>query len=502
MRSAAASGKHRDANGTNFGANSRRRRAVAARFDCVSRSKMVFRCTQCGFESPKWLGRCSDCGGWNTLQEEAARAEPASAAHRARAFRLPDAGGAGPGAATSSTPLPLAEIKSEAAARRSIGISELDRVLGGGLVPGSLILVGGDPGIGKSTLLLQALARIARPDGPALYVSGEESPEQVKLRATRLGISGESLLLLAETRADLVTAAIERARPAAVVIDSVQTIYDPEVASAPGSVSQVREVAARFLYQSKSLGIPTFLVGHVTKSGELAGPRVLEHMVDTVLYFESSGGHPYRILRAHKNRFGSTNEIGVFEMRGAGLEVVHNPSELFLAERPEGAPGSVVFPAIEGSRPVLVEVQALVSKSNGGTPRRTCLGFDSARAAMLVAVLERRAHLDLRERDIFVNVAGGMSIEEPAADLAVAVALASSFKDQPVTTGSVLFGEIGLAGEIRAVAQTDARLAEAAKLGFVRAILPEANLRRAEAATSLDRAGVTSLAAALTAAFR
>jgi DNA repair protein RadA/Sms len=454
----------------------------------MAKSKTIFRCSSCGYEASKWLGRCPDCSSWASLVEEAVHAEPATPQQKARAFRLPE---------SAAAALPLSEVPAEAAARSPVGISELDRVLGGGLVPGSLVLVGGDPGIGKSTLLLQALAKLATAARPALYVTGEESREQVKLRATRLGILGESVLLLAETRADRVAEAIERAKPAAVVVDSIQTIYDPEVQSAPGSVSQVREVAARFLYQAKSLGVPTFLVGHVTKSGELAGPRVLEHMVDTVLYFESSAGHPYRILRAHKNRFGSTNEIGVFEMRGAGLEVVLNPSELFLAERPEGAPGSVVFPALEGTRPVLVEVQALVSPTNLGTPRRTCLGFDSNRAAMLVAVLERRAGLKLLGCDIFVNVAGGMSIDEPAADLAVATALASSMRDRPVLKKAVLFGEVGLAGELRAVSQADPRLSEAAKLGFASAILPSANLKRLEAPVSIERLGATSLESAL-----
>jgi DNA repair protein RadA/Sms len=309
-------------------------------------------------------------------------------------------------------------------------------------------------------------------------VTGEESPEQVKLRADRLGIDAQRLLLFAETRADRIVGAIEEASPSVVVIDSIQAVYDPELESAPGSVSQIREVAARFLYLAKARGVPTFLVGHVTKDGALAGPRVLEHMVDTVLYFESSTGHPYRILRAHKNRFGSTNEIGVFEMEKEGLREVSNPSELFLAERPVNAPGSVVLPALEGTRPVLVEVQALVSPTNLGTPRRTCLGFDSVRAALLVAVLERRAGLELLGCDVFVNVAGGMRIDEPAADLAVATALASSLRNRAVDPKMVVLGEVGLAGELRAVPQADARLAEASKLGFTCAVMPSANTRK------------------------
>ncbi len=444
----------------------------------MARAKTVYVCAQCAHETSKWLGRCPACGEWNTLGEQKKAAEPKTPQHEARTFRLPNS--------DANKPKPLADISADAAARASTGISELDRVLGGGLVPGSLVLVGGDPGIGKSTLLLQALAGIADTTGPTLYVTGEESPEQVKLRATRLGVVTDRILLLAETKADRIALEIERAKPSAVVIDSIQTIYDPEIKSAPGSVVQIREVAARLLYLAKGLQVPVFLVGHVTKGGELAGPRVLEHMVDTVLYFESSTGQPFRILRAHKNRFGSTNEIGVFEMRAAGLEVVLNPSELFLAERPEEAPGSVVLPAIEGTRPVLVEVQALVSATTFGTPRRTCLGFDNQRAAMLVAVLERSANVDLLGCDVFVNVAGGMNLAEPAADLAVAAALVSSHRREAVDRRTAIFGEIGLAGELRAVTQPEPRLSEAAKLGFSRVVVPQANLARLEVPKGIE----------------
>jgi DNA repair protein RadA/Sms len=366
----------------------------------MARTRTVYRCNACGYEASKWLGRCPGCSAWNSLQEEHT-ATAAKGGNDKRTFRLPDAAKAAVEEPVATrAPVPLSELAAGVVARTPTGIKELDRVLGGGLVPGALILVGGDPGIGKSTLLLQALDAIARgvdtkkaakgglysieggARGPALYVTGEESPEQVKLRADRLGIAADRLLLFAETRVDRIVKAIEDASPSVIVADSIQAIYDPELESAPGSVSQIREVAARLLYLAKARGVPTFLVGHVTKDGALAGPRVLEHMVDTVLYFESSTGHPYRILRAHKNRFGSTNEIGVFEMRGHGLTEVENPSEMFLAERPVDAPGSVVLPALEGTRPVLVEVQALVSPpTNNGTPRRTCLGFDNARAA-------------------------------------------------------------------------------------------------------------------------
>ena len=434
----------------------------------MSKAKTEFVCQECGQRAAKWMGRCPGCNAWNTMVESKVEAE-VKRQNVARTFRLPDQ--------ERSAPIALADVSASESARKKTGMGELDRVLGGGLVPGALILVGGDPGIGKSTLLLLALAHL---EGRALYVTGEESPEQVKLRAARLGLGERELLLFAETRTDHILEAIEAASPSAVVVDSIQSIYDPSLESAPGSVAQIREVAARFLYLAKARGVPVLLVGHVTKDGALAGPRLLEHMVDTVLYFESSAGHPYRILRAHKNRFGSTNEIGVFEMEVGGLTEVANPSELFLAERPEDAPGSVVLPAIEGTRPVLVEVQALVSPTSFGTPRRTCLGFDSNRAALLVAVLERRADLQLLGCDVFVNVAGGMTIEEPAADLAVAIALASSLRNKPIAASTIVFGELGLAGELRAVIQAEARLGEAAKLGFTQAILPAANLKRIE----------------------
>jgi DNA repair protein RadA/Sms len=477
----------------------------------MTRAKSVFRCTACGHESAKWLGRCPGCETWNTLVEEHTETAPKSSAHARRTFRLPaqengkthDARPIARPNDAGHAPIPLSALERSDVDRMATGMKELDRVLGGGLVPGALILVGGDPGIGKSTLLLHGLDAIAKnsADKKALYVTGEESLEQVKLRADRLGVRSEQLLLFAETRADRIAEAIEAMSPSAVVIDSIQAIYDPELESAPGSVSQIREVAARFLYLAKARSVPTFLVGHVTKDGALAGPRVLEHMVDTVLYFESSTGHPYRILRAHKNRFGSTNEIGVFEMEGQGLREVANPSELFLAERPEDAPGSVVLPAIEGTRPVLVEVQALVSPTSFGTPRRTCLGFDSARAALLVAVLERRAGLDLLGCDVFVNVAGGIAIQEPAADLAVSMALASSLKNRAVAARTVAFGEVGLAGELRAIQQAETRLSEAAKLGFQRAIVPAASTRRLRIADGVEVIPAKTLEEALAAAF-
>ena len=441
----------------------------------MAKTRTEHRCQACGHRTIKWMGKCPGCGAWETLVEEAVL-PPAKGKRDTRTFRLPEA------AASGARPIPLDHVEGRGTERRRTGIGELDRVLGGGLVAGSLVLVGGDPGIGKSTLLLQALDKLARGEGPpTLYVSGEESAQQVRLRAERLGILSSRVHVFAETRADAIARQIELEPPCAVVIDSIQSVFDPDLESAPGSVSQIREVAARFLYLAKARGVPCLLVGHVTKEGSLAGPRVLEHLVDTVLYFERSTGGPYRILRAHKNRFGSTNEIGVFEMREEGLTEVTNPSAMFLSERPEDAPGSVVLPTLEGTRPILVEVQALVSSAPFGSPRRTCLGFESSRAALLVAVLEQLAGLQLLGNDVFVNVAGGIELDEPAGDLAVALAMASSLAQRPVPSGWIAFGEVGLAGELRSVMQAELRLAEAAKLGFTDAIVP--------ASVAKDRSG-------------
>lgn len=459
----------------------------------VAKARSTYRCEGCGHRSAKWMGRCPGCGAWNRFIEE--RADTVEGKDRPnRAFRLPGSSGA-------PELQPLSDVVSARTVRQPTGIGELDRVLGGGLVPGSLVVVGGDPGIGKSTLLLTAMDRVAaQAGGSVIYVTGEESPEQVRLRAERLGVDPRSILILAETRADRIAAAAERVSVRALVIDSIQAVYEPTLESAPGSVSQIREVAARFLYLAKAKQLPTFLVGHVTKDGALAGPRLLEHMVDTVLYFESSSGQPYRILRAHKNRFGSTNEIGVFEMRARGLAEVQNPSELFLAERPIGSPGSVVLPALEGTRPLLVEVQALVSPTSLGNPRRTCLGFDPNRAALLVAVLERRAGLDLLGCDVFVNVAGGVTVREPAADLGVATALASSLRDRALDPRTLVFGELGLTGELRGVAQAGLRLKEGAKLGFLRAVVPRTNATLEESTEGIEIVGVSRLDEALDAA--
>ncbi len=451
----------------------------------AQRPRTIFACAECGHASAKWLGQCPACKQWNTLHEEVeARSRGA-----ARAY----------GPERAARPVPLNEIAASEDARLETGIGELDRVLGGGVVPGSLVLLGGDPGIGKSTLLLAALERLARtvPERPVLYVSGEESARQVKMRADRLGVAAENLHLLPETDATKVLHAADELRPAALAIDSIQTQYLPELASAPGTVSQIREVAARLMVYAKTTDTPTFLVGHVTKDGAIAGPRVLEHIVDTVLYFEGGGAHPYRVLRAHKNRFGSASEIGVFEMKSGGLAEVRNPSALFLSERPEGAPGSAVAAALSGTRTLLVEIQALVSPSGFGTPRRTALGVDSNRVALLAAVLEKKVGLDILGCDLFVNVAGGLTVDDPAADLACVAALASSFRDRALDPHAFVLGEVGLAGEVRAVAQADARLAEAARLGFTRALVPAGNARHAEVPPGLEVVAVDSVAEAL-----
>jgi DNA repair protein RadA/Sms len=381
-----------------------------------------------------------------------------------------------PKLAAGARPVPIGDIAVTSGERITTGIGELDRVLGGGVVPGSLVLIGGDPGIGKSTLLLQASRSLAERAGPLLYVSGEESAAQVKLRADRLGIAPRDLYFLAETDLQVIEAHAAELKPRALVVDSIQTVFLPGLESAPGSVSQVRECAARLMLWSKGRGTATFLVGHVTKDGAIAGPRVLEHLVDTVLYFEGEQHHAHRVLRAVKNRFGSTNEIGVFEMGEQGLTEVTNPSGFFLAERPRGAAGSVIVSSLEGSRPLLLELQALVTPASFGTPRRTVLGADYNRVCLLLAVLEKRAGFPLQSQDVFVNVAGGGRVTEPAADLGVIVAAASSYLDRPVRGDTVIMGEVGLAGEVRAVAGLAARLKEAAALGFTGAVVPQNNL--------------------------
>ncbi|MRR09707.1 DNA repair protein RadA, partial [bacterium] len=423
-------------------------------------TKTNFVCQSCGFESSKWLGKCPSCGGWNSFVEEARRADLRPRNARVKAASYGD-----------SKPKTLDQISLADRARMRTGIGEFDRVTGGGIVPGSLLLVGGDPGIGKSTLTLQLMQALAQ-DRKVLYVSGEESLEQIKLRADRLGVASPNILLLSETALESILPAIEDAKPDIVVIDSIQTMYRADLESAPGSVGQVRECGAELMRLAKQRTVATVLIGHVTKEGVIAGPRTLEHMVDTVLYLEGERHHAYRILRSVKNRFGSTNEIGVFEMREQGLAEVANPSRIFLSERSSGVPGSVVVCSLEGTRPLLVEIQALASPASFGAPQRNTTGFNHRRLAMLLAVLERRAGLNLGMHDVFVNVAGGLKLEEPAVDLGVACAVASAFKNRPADGDAVLVGEIGLGGEVRSVGQLEKRAHEAHKLGFRRVVGP------------------------------
>ena len=438
----------------------------------AKRPTTVFVCQECGAQSPKWVGRCADCGAWNSLVEErAAEGGGASGAHR---YALAGA----PGTARL-----YAEIETEQHPRSSTGIDEFDRVLGGGVVPGSLVLLGGEPGIGKSTLLLQAAANMARAIGPVLYCSGEESEHQIKSRGERLGVGGAPLYLLAETCLERILEEIARLRPALVVVDSIQTVFSLKFQSAPGSIGQVREAATQLLFTAKGQNVPTLLVGHVTKDGSLAGPKALEHVVDTVLYFEGERHHSHRVVRAVKNRFGAVSELGVFEMTSAGLRPVPNPSKLFLAERPLNAPGSAVLCSVEGSRPILVEVQALVSSSTYGTARRMASGIDQQRLSLLLAVLEKRAGVNLAGDDVFVNIAGGMTVDEPASDLGVLAAIASSVRNRAIPATVAVFGEVGLAGEVRGIAQAAPRIREAAQMGFRRCIMPEANIDPAERGT-------------------
>jgi DNA repair protein RadA/Sms len=445
--------------------------------------KPLFVCSSCGSQSPKWLGRCPDCGEWNSFVEEHA---------------APPARGQGVAASMGGRRAqPYAEVETSVSERFGTGISEFDRVLGGGLVPGSLVLLGGEPGIGKSTLLLQTAANVASRVGPVLYCSAEESEHQVKMRGERLGVGKAPLYLLAETCIERVIDEIDRLSPAMLVVDSIQTVYSSKLLSAPGTVGQVRQAATDLLLTAKGRNLPTMIVGHVTKDGSLAGPKVLEHVVDTVLYFEGQQHHAHRVIRAVKNRFGAVSELGVFEMTGRGLEPVPNPSQLFLAERPSNASGSAVLCAVEGSRPILVEVQALVSSATFGNPRRTASGLDQARLSLLLAVLEQRASVSLASDDVFVNVAGGVNVDEPAADLAVVAAVASSRRNRPIGARVAMFGEVGLAGEVRATAQAPLRLREAAQLGFTRCVVPESNVAPDDVPPGLDVIGVGTVGEAL-----
>jgi DNA repair protein RadA/Sms len=453
--------------------------------------RTVYACQNCGNQSRKWLGKCPDCGGWNTFVEERERAAPKEGAHGPRSgLRLREC-----------KPIPFTEIEAQNDSREVTGIEEFDRVLGGGIVPGSLVLIGGEPGIGKTTLLSQVADRLCSVYGSVLYISGEESERQIKLRGERLGVNPAGLYLLSETNLERIFDEVNKLQPQAIIIDSVQTIFSEKLESAPGSVSQVREVAGQFLLLAKNLTVPVFLIGHVTKEGMIAGPKALEHIVDTVLYFEGERHHNHRILRAAKNRFGAANELGIFEMTGAGLVGVPNPSEVFLSERPIGASGSAVIAAMEGTRPMLVEIQALVSSSRFGTGRRTTQGVEINRVALLVAMLEKRVGFHLSGDDIFVNLVGGIALDEPAVDLGIVAAVTSSFRNIPINEHTVVFGEVGLAGEIRATNHAAVRLREAARMGFKRVVLPKNNLSGLPEDDRLEVIGVRSVSDALDALF-
>ncbi len=449
----------------------------------MARVRTAFVCEQCGHIFPKWSGRCSECGTWNSVVET-----KLEEGREKRTARLP----LGP----TGEPQPLPTISADGFQRIPVPMEELNRVLGGGIVPGSVVLVGGDPGIGKSTLLLQLSSLLAKQGGPVLYVSGEESAQQIKMRADRLGISDDQLYVLSEINLEQIISHIERLNPHLAVVDSIQSVYTEALTSAAGGVSQVKECAATLLRLAKASGVPIFIVGHVTKAGAIAGPRVLEHIVDTVLYMEGDRFHAYRLLRSVKNRFGSTNEVGVFEMASQGLMEVANPSEAFLAERLPMAAGSAIAVTMEGTRPLLVEIQALASTTSFGLPRRTANGVDFNRLLLLVAVLSKRVGLRLSDQDVFVNVVGGLRVNEPAVDLAVAVAIASSFRNVPVATDLAVVGEIGLSGELRTVSQLPRRLSEVAKLGFKRCLLPK-GARKKDIPPEIEVIGVRSVAEAL-----
>ncbi len=428
------------------------------------KAKSAYVCQKCGYQTPKWMGRCPECGQWGSVIEEICNY--ASDPGKNRAFSM-------------TVPTLVGEIPMKPEMRLGTGLKELDRTLGGGIVPGAVVLIGGAPGIGKSTLVLQVLDKLADQGCTSLYVSGEESPQQIKFRADRLAIRSNGFYVTTGTCIEDLFDEVEKLKPDLLVVDSVQTVYSDEVSSVPGSVSQVREVTSRLISVAKQSSMPVFLTGHITKEGVIAGPKVLEHLVDTVLYFEGDRGHSFRILRAVKNRYGPTNEIGVFEMKNAGLAEVLNPSRIFLEERPYDVPGSVVIPCLEGTRPVLLEIQALVGDSPFGMPRRTAVGVDHNRLSLLIAILGKRLGMELGDQDIFVNVAGGLRVEEPASDLAVISAIMSCFLNLPIDKRVVVFGEIGLAGEIRSVSQPELRIHEAQKLGFSRCLLPPGNLEGA-----------------------
>ncbi len=455
-------------------------------------TRSVFACTACGYETAKWTGKCPGCGAWNTMEEGVLPPTLGKGSKTPAPKQRPGTGAAA---------MLLKDIPEDVTVRTSTGVSELDRVLGGGIVEGALMLIGGDPGVGKSTLLLQVCAHLARSGKRVLYISGEESAKQIKLRANRLGIREEQLYVLAENALDAVEEKLNQLQPDVAVVDSVQTMYRPEMASAPGSVSQVRECTSLIMRLCKETGTAIFLVGHVTKDGAIAGPRMLEHMVDVVLYFEGDKMQEYRLLRAVKNRFGSVNELGVFQMTDKGMTVVTNPSEQLLSRRAKGASGSVVFCGLEGSRPLLCDVQALASQSYFGTPRRTVGGADTSRVALLLAVLEKRANQKTYNQDVYINVAGGLELSEPAADLALCMAVVSSLKDMAIGGDVAVMGEVGLAGEVRAIPQCDRRVAECQRLGFTTIVLPRENMKRLSCPEGVKFVGVDTVMQAISVLF-
>jgi len=444
----------------------------------LAKQKTIFVCQNCGYKAPKWLGRCPDCGAWNSLVEELTKRDD-----REREKRHP----------SLDRPQRIDTVAIDKEVRDRTGIGEFDRTLGGGVVPGSLVLIGGDPGIGKSTLILQVVQRLAQQGLRTLYISGEESVQQIKMRAQRISADSSELYLLSGTCLEDVIDRLDELAPRIVVIDSIQTIFTESLGSSPGSIGQVREVTSRLLGLAKGSGRAIFLIGHVTKDGAIAGPKALEHLVDTVLYFEGDGSHMYRILRSVKNRFGPTNEIGVFEMMDHGLEEVGNPSKVFLEERAEDVSGSVVISCMEGTRPLLVELQALVCSSSLAIPRRTTIGVDPNRVSVLVAVLAKRGGVALSDKDIFINVAGGIKIEEPAIDLGIISTTASSFLNKPIPRNTVTFGEVGLSGEVRGVSQTELRLKEAVKLGFSRCLLSKKSIKTLKTTVDMELIGVSSV---------
>src|SRR4051812_22438893 len=454
------------------------------------KQKTIFACQECGAQSQKWLGRWAECGAWDSLGGERPMPEAVAVAASAEVSKRYSL-------ATVTGPQLYADIDTMVAERLTTGIGEFDRVLGGGVVPGSLVLIGGEPGIGKSTLLLQAAAHFAHTFGPVLYSSGEESEHQIKSRGERLGIERAPLYVLAETCLERILEEVARLKPAFIIVDSIQTVFSLRFQSAPGSIGQVREAATQLLFAAKGQNIPTFLVGHVTKDGNLAGPKALEHIVDTVLYFEGEKHHSHRIVRAVKNRFGAVSELGVFEMTGTGLRAVPNPSKLFLAERPASSPGSAVLCCVEGTRPMLVEIQALVSTSSYGNARRMTSGLDQNRLSLLLAVLEKRAGLNLIGEDVFVNVAGGIAVDEPAADLGIVAAVASSVRNRAIRPMTAVFGEVGLAGEVRGISQAALRVREAAQMGFTRCVLPHGNCAPADAPAGCELVTVRNVSEAL-----